>query len=514
MNSPWIHHPMPRKPMAPPPMPGPPLGPPEQGDNSDGLDTFLFTQKTPSDHWVIQHNLGTRRPLVFIYDSDGQPVNAAWSVVDKDTIEITPAVAFVGMAAVYKTEESENEPVALNAPILFMYERETNFIVGYELPEGSVGIIIQYDTSEDFSNPKSLECYGAGLIEEPFEGTYYFRGQSQGMTSATLDSEWSEPISVTFDSPTDVAYSDNDGLTIIKGTNVRLADFCSLLGSDRSIHYRILDDDTGEEVLYYGEADDIPSEELDIGYYSIEYYVELDHPRSVSVPMKLFVSPTPLPAPVISVVSVTGQSVKLGGIVSNAATGWMLKVDGGVPTDIEPTVDGYYTVTGLSDLTKHTFSVKAISDNLNFGDSPWSEEVSAVTTSGLFKITTDYYAADRRKIRQNCVFCARIVDGETKTPLDPSSVTGIKLDVFKQSPFGGRNPVEDFTDVEVPLSALYAEVKPSAYWHRDPFGCNFIFVPDQTEAFIFDERGVYDVEITISVSGGNPIVARWQLNVL
>ena len=479
---------------------------------SPGTETFTYSQTTPNSYWRVKHNLGTRRPLVFVYYSDGDPVNVAWYVEDKDTVIITPSVPFVGTVVIYKVNTGDSEPTELDPPAIEGTQDEGELVIHYTLPEGSVAVIIQYDTSEEFADPKALEGYGAGLVAPQLEGTYYFRAQSQGMTNETSDSEWSEPIMFELTEPTDVSYVDTSPMSFITGTpDIRPNEFCSKLGTYNEVHYNVLNSqgafDVDEQTV------DVPSESLPTGEYTLRYYIELDDGRTISTVRALNVAPIRLATPVVVVVSTTAQSVTLGGLVSNAAAGWRLKMDGSNYSEIIPTDDGYYTVTGLANANGHLFSVQAVGDGVTYSDSLWSDAVKTADTR-VYHVLTDYFAADRCKRRQNFVFCAQIMDVDAREVLDPMCVSEIKMSVYRQNPFGGRTEVSGFINVPVPLASLSGELKRSVYWRRDPLGCNFSFVPDQTGGFICDERGVYEVEITFAVKGDNPIVARWQLNVL
>lgn len=483
------------------------------GNNSSdfGTDCWIYTQKKPSAEWNVQHDLGTWRPIVYTFDADGKPVNVFWEVVDKDHIRVKPAVSFSGVAIIYKTSsDDEKEPVVLTEPTLGVFQGEGVFQLKYTIPDDAISIIIQYDTNPTFTNPQSLECFGAGIVLEPLQGTYYFRAQSQGMIGSSKDSPWTSPIMFTFAEPVNVSYVDTAPVSIVQGDDVNLLDMCSILGENAELHYLVSEVGTQEQ-----DGVDVSSSSVPVGIRTVSYFVVFDGETLTNTVTRAFnVTPPLLPAPVITIVSVAGQSVKLGGLVSNAAVGWRVKVDNTAPINAVATVEGYYTVTGLNDVTAHEFKAQAVGDGVNFGDSPWSDPVKAVTTNGVYSILTDYYAADRRKARQNCVFCAQIIDRETRVLLDSSAVSCIKMTVFKQSPFGGRVAIKPFVDVPVEKTTLYNSLQPCVYWNRDHRGCNFIYVPDQKNGFIFNERGVFDVEVTFVIPRGNPVVAKWQVNIL
>lgn len=58
---------------------------------------FTFTQTTPAQEWVIQHNLD-KFPAVTIVDSAGSVVIGDITYIDKDNVKLTFKGAFSGKA--------------------------------------------------------------------------------------------------------------------------------------------------------------------------------------------------------------------------------------------------------------------------------------------------------------------------------------------------------------------------------------------------------------------------------
>lgn len=79
---------------------GPP-GPPGPPGDAVELEPFYFVQNTPAAVWIINHNLNRAGPPVVVVDSSQREVEGSLSYPDDDTVVVTFAAPFAGVAYVY-----------------------------------------------------------------------------------------------------------------------------------------------------------------------------------------------------------------------------------------------------------------------------------------------------------------------------------------------------------------------------------------------------------------------------
>jgi len=63
------------------------------------LGKYIHNQTTPSDQWVIQHNLGTTDLIVQVYADDSQATTSI-TIVDENTVVVDLSVATTGKAII------------------------------------------------------------------------------------------------------------------------------------------------------------------------------------------------------------------------------------------------------------------------------------------------------------------------------------------------------------------------------------------------------------------------------
>ena len=115
--------------------------------------------------------------------------------------------------------------------------------------------------------------------------------------------------------------------------------------------------------------------------------------------------------------------------------------------------------------------------------------------------------------QQQMVFAARAERIDTHATLQPDGVESIEYTAYRLVRDIGedkRVTIDGHTQVLVPKDTVKNMLTQSPYWTTDTRGCNFLHVPDQSEYWICDSAGTYEVVYTVQMRSGDRVTLLYS----
>lgn len=384
--------------------------------------------------------------------------------------------------------------------------------ISYTLPELSSGFCLQYADNDDFTGASEITSTAAGISLTGMSGRVYFRGKALGISGQTVDSDWTATQTEFFDVTAPIVVVDRTPIEMTVADSVNFLAGVVVTddsGGECEVHYQVLDSNN-QPITVDGQTVDVVSWGIPKGNYMLVITATDSAGNVGTADRGLVVLPPRLPAPNLTLRSVSGTTVVLAGLTNLFATGWQLDHNGTVST-ITPDAAGYFVVENLAQNVTHVFKARALGDFVqpeppatmtgDHRDSDWSEPVSITIVppmprEGVFyKWTSEVYLSHKDRTFQNVEIRAKITDKDTGELMPPSIVTGAVFNAYYVE-CGLRTAIDDFTGVEVPVSSFLPDA--------DTDGSNFRFIPDQTSKRLLSRPGYYIFEVVITPSAGNP----------
>ena len=312
----------------------------------------------------------------------------------------------------------EFEPLQLPTPTLDLVTGIGQATISFTLPDYCSGYLIEYADNAEFTNASSTTATTTGFVLPGLSGDTYLRSKYLGTSGLTLDSEWSEAVHHYFDVTAPTVAVNSTPIVFTVGGTVDFTDGLTVTDDydeDVTPHYHIVDGND-DIVKVNGETSDLASEDIPVGEYTIVFTATDETGNTGTASRSLTVLPPVLQTPTITFYAFSSDSVAVSGLVNSNASGWMVYVNGDTGT-VTPNAGGVIIVSNLMVTTLYQIKVKALGDGTNYGDSDWSNTVTASPSPALV-INSDVRLARSPAGQYSAV---RRADLDERVPYDGSS---------------------------------------------------------------------------------------------
>lgn len=385
--------------------------------------------------------------------------------------------------------------------------------ITYSLPDYADGFVLQYASSPDFVGAHEVSSTATSFDLTGLSGDVWLRAKSVGLSGKTLDSDWTEASRIYVDTTAPIIVVDRTPIEMTVADTVNFLAGVVVTddaGGECSVHYQVLDRHD-QPISVDGQTEDVVSYGIPKGNYKL-VITATDAAGNVGTADRgLVVLPPRLPAPTLTLRSVSGTTVVLAGLTNLFASGWQLDHNGTVSA-ISPDAAGYFVLENLAENVTHVFKARALGDFIqpeppatmsgDHRDSDWSDAVSVTIlppqppVGAFWQWRTEPLMSHNGRIRQNVALRARIFDARSGELLPPEVVTGAEFTCWRLNADGTRTAVTGFDTVAVPNSAFSAAA--------DDDGFNFTYIPDQTSTRMFAAAGRYELVVAVQLASGNP----------
>lgn len=408
----------------------------------------------------------------------------------------------------------EFEAIHLDPPVFSVSIQQGGQVnIAYTLPDYADGFVLQYASSPDFVGAHEVSSTATSFDLTGLSGDVWLRAKSVGLSGKTLDSDWTEASRIYVDTTAPIIVVDRTPIEMTVADTVNFLAGVVVTddaGGECSVHYQVLDSHDSP-ITVDGQTEDVVSYGIPKGNYKL-VITATDAAGNVGTADRgLVVLPPRLPAPTLTLRSVSGTTVVLAGLTNLFASGWQLDHNGTVSA-ISPDAAGYFVLENLAENVTHVFKARALGDYVqpeppaamigDHRDSDWSDAVSVTIlppqppVGAFWQWRTEPLMSHNGRIRQNVALRARIFDARSGELLPPSVVTGAEFTCWRLNADGTRTAVTGFNAVAVPTSAFSAAA--------DDDGFNFTYVPDQTSTRMFAAAGRYVLVVAVQLASGNP----------